>query len=100
MPATPKKPPITTHQWLGPLYQYLGATGPSAYLRYLAAGAPTAFGGFSGLNQFTGATGGGLPNGTGVGVFQGTVFSGGTGTSLYTINDVVAQLKRLGILPT
>lgn len=99
MAATPRKPPVTTHTWLGPLYQYLGTTGPSAYLRYLAAGAPTAFGGFSGLQQFTGATGGGLAGGTGVGIFAGTVFNGGTGTGQYTLNDVVLQLKRLGILP-
>ncbi len=109
--------PVTTHQWLTPLYKWLngqgsrsmgfgsstglmgfyGSTGLAPRVAsgliglYAGAASPTAVAGLSGFA----ATGMGA---SGFYTFLGAAgFNGGTG-SLYGLNDVIVALKNVGIL--
>lgn len=92
--------PITTHQWLQPLYRWLGGKGVTAAASF---GSPTGRLGFFGASGIQQPTGIGSTGGAAAGGPTGTTFfdmrsNGGTGTNYYTFNDVVLDLKRLGLL--
>lgn len=88
--------PVTTHQWLKPLYDTLNGKGS----RPLNFGSPT------GVMGFYGSTGIARPTGIGASLgITGTTFfdartNGGTGTQFYTLNDLVLLLKRRGDITT
>jgi len=105
-------PPITTHQWLQPLYHWLKGWGTaSVFTGPTGARFPAAvqFGFPTGILGFYGATGTLQPTGLGStgsaagGGVTGTTFfdirsNGGTGANYYTLTDIVNALKLEGLL--
>lgn len=102
-------PPITTHQWLQPLYRWLKGVGGvqlSASGTALSFRTPTGialgFYGASGIGQPSGA--GSTGSAPGGGATGSTFFdfrsNGGTGTNYYTFTDLVFDLKRQGLIAT
>jgi hypothetical protein len=91
--------PRTTHQWLQPLYNVLDGHAS----RPLQLSSPTGIVGFFGASGIKQPTGLGVTGSAAAGGVTGTTFfdlrtNGGTGTNYYTLTDVVADLKGLGIL--
>lgn len=92
--------PITTHQWLRPLYNALnGRSASPTGVAYTQLGSAT------GLLGVYGATGGrqistgtnSIGAATGLGNSGGLWFNGGSG-AYYTQNDVVLALKVMGVI--
>lgn len=104
--------PITTHEWLQPLYHWLRGwgsasvfTGPTGarFPAALSIGMPTGILGFFGATGVQQPTGlGATGSAAGGGVTGSTFFdirsNGGTGANYYTITDVVNALKGEGLL--
>lgn len=94
--------PWTTHQWLQPLYRQLNSpTGTPAFYGY-SGYARIATGGIGVLGATNLGVSGVAATGLGnSGLYYHLAragFNGGTGT-VYTLNDIVTQLKNMGILP-
>lgn len=56
------------------------------------------FGSAGAIRQSTTGTTAGFSAGSGTGVLSGSTFTGGTGSSAYTISDIVLALKNYGLL--
>src|SRR5262249_43101000 len=98
--------PITTHQWLQPLYSWLGGKSRSptglAPMAIRSATGAMGFYGNTGIKQPTGL--GTTGSGPGGGVTGSSFFdlrsNGGTGTNFYTFTDIVNILKKRGDIAT
>ena len=93
--------PITTHQWLKPLYNTLNSpTGIPAF--YGMTGAKQVATGGNGIFAATNLSVSGIAA-TGMAAsglyyhLAAAAFNGGTG-NVYSVNDVVLSLKNIGIL--
>jgi hypothetical protein len=93
--------PVTTHQWLKPLYTTLNSpTGIPAF--YGMTGAKQVATGGNGVIAATNLSVSGIAA-TGLGAsgffyaLAAAGFNGGSG-NVYTLNDVVVALKNIGIL--